>query len=125
MKLAGKILLSVLVVAIVLVAVQAFGMWMYGWALPWQMKIERQAVKQSQSFVNSQNDALQTFITTYGGLEIQRTQAKTAGDTDTATAITSQEKMILSQMCHQMANMNQDTISSYAKSFVASHGGCQ
>ncbi len=125
MKLVGQILLGLLIVAVLVTAVQAFGMATYGWVLPWQKSIERQAVKQSESFVNSQSDSMSTDMTQYAGLEVQLAQANTAGDTGTATAIKGQENMIISQMCIQLHGMAKNTINPAYTSFVASHGGCQ
>jgi hypothetical protein len=125
MKIVGQVLLWLLGFAVLSTAIYAFGMWQYSWALPWQMKIERQAVKQSESFVNSQNDALSNMITQYGGLEIQYAQAKNVGDTGTETAVTGQERMILNQMCLQINGMAKGTVAPNISSFVGQHGGCQ
>jgi len=125
MKVIGQVLLWLLGFAVLSTAIYAFGMWQYSWALPWQMKIERQAVKQSESFVNSQNDALSNMVTQYGGLEIQLAQANTAGDTGTATAVKGQERMIISQMCRAINGMAPGTVAYNNSSFIASHGGCQ
>jgi hypothetical protein len=125
MKLAGQIVLALVIVLLLTISLTAFGMWQYGWVLPWQYQIERNAVKQSQSFTNSNNLQLSNLITQYNGLEIQVVRANSAGDASSVDAYKSQERAIISQMCMEVSTMADGTVNSNITSFLSQHGGCQ
>ena len=113
----------VLILAIV-VGGTVFSLWLNGWALPWEAKIERTPVKQSESFTNSSNLAIQGMIDQYNGLEVEKAKAQAANDDGSVSAYNAQEQSMIAHICMQISTMNIDTVAPSNLAFVQTHGGC-
>lgn len=115
---AGTVLLIVLMLALIAGAT-VFGLWMNGWALPWQAHIERVTVKQSESFTNSSNLAIQGMIDQYNALEKDAVTTPANAQADQAL-----ELSLMNHICMQISTMNSDTVAPSNLAFVQAHGGC-
>lgn len=93
------------------------------WAYPAYLENQRKAVEQSDSFVDSNNMMLQTYINEYNTLDTKIAEAQ--GDETLISAYLSQQKSIINLMCTQISTMAQGTVNPNTNSFLASKGGCR
>lgn len=99
-------------------AVFAFNAGLY----PAWLGIQRNAVEQSKSYVDSANGSLTTYAQEYRALD---TKIAEAGDnSSTVGAYKAQQKAILNSMCQQIDSMRTNTVAPAALSFMTQHGGC-
>lgn len=115
----GVTTLYIILIVALIVGATVFGLWMNGWALPWQAHIERVTVKQSESFTNSSNLAIQGMIDNYNAL--QRDAVTTPANAQADQAL---ELSIMNHICMQISTMNADTVAPSNLAFVQAHGGC-
>lgn len=89
---------------------------------PTWLGIQRNAVEQSKSYVDSANGSLSTYTQEYRALDSKIAEA----DNNAALVGTykAQQKAILNSMCQQINSMRAGTVAPASSSFVAQHGGC-
>jgi len=116
----GEIMFWFIVLLVISSAVQAYGMWQYGWLLPWQKSVERQVVEQSKSFVDSNNNQLENYK-----LEYVRLDTKIFENPDSKSVYKAQQQAILERMCREISTMNKSTVNTSTLSWINSVGGCQ
>ncbi len=89
---------------------------------PLGLQVEREAVLQSQGYVDGNITGLETYKTEYVRLD---TKLVEAGDNKPLTsAYQAQQKAILEQMCSMVAKMKPATISVDITNFIQAKGGC-
>jgi len=92
-------------------------------AYPAYLSIQRESVEASKSFNDSRNDALLTYQSEYGRLEIKI--AESSDNKQVITVYRTQQTAILDSMCHMIATMNDGTVSPTINQFIATNGGCE
>jgi len=113
-KLFFALLAMLVIVSLVLTAVNGF-------ALPWQLGMQRNAVEQSRSFIDSRNTQAINKIERWFDLERQRMGA----DPDTAMAIEGQQQFLYENICALAQEQNRTTVLSQVRLFLAEHGNCR
>lgn len=89
------------------------------WLYPWYLASQRNAVKQSQSFVDSQNTNMINEIQEYHKLDVSA-----SNDPDSAPVYHAQQVAIQDSICREKANMSPETVSRDVLTFLSQHGGC-
>ncbi len=102
--------------------VEAYGMWQYGWLLPWQKAVERETVKQSASFVDSNNNQLENYKLEHARLDVKVIENKESKAV--SNVYKAQQRAILDRMCREISTMNKDTVNPSTLSWLNSKGGC-
>jgi len=110
------------VIAVVVLGILAFGtLFIQSKVYPWWLEIQRNAVEESKSFVDSRNDGLITMRQEYLRLE----EKAVAAPGEVVPAYRAQQKAILDDMCQIVETMQPDTVATSINQFLALHGGCK
>ncbi len=115
----GTIILWTIVALALLTGLTVYSLWLNGWALPWQAHIERVTVKQSESFTNSSNLAMQGMIDSYNATQKDAVTVPANAQADAAI-----EQSIMNHICMQISTMDTSTVAPSTLAFVQAHGGC-
>ncbi len=108
------------ILTIVLIAILSFGEFAINRALyPAWMGVQREAVQQSKSFVDSTN-------TTLGKLKLEhgRLAVKVLESPDSTGVYEAQQQQVIEQMCTIVATMGESTVDRSIISFINEEGGC-
>jgi hypothetical protein len=118
----GEVLFWCLI-ALVVTALITFGtMAIQGKTLPWWLSIQRQAVEQSKSFTDANNNMLSTYSMEYQALDTKIAEAK--GDQELISVYKAQQKAILRKMCQEVSTMSPGTVNPQTLQWMNSEGGC-
>lgn len=90
---------------------------------PLQLKVEREAVLQSQGYVDGSITGLENYKLEYMRLESKIAEA--GQNAAVTTAYQAQQKAILGSMCSITVKMNAETIPETIVHFLTEKGGCQ
>jgi len=116
----GGVVYAVFLVLLVVGLLSAGYVGITKYVYPWWLQVQRESVKESQSFTDSTNIAMSNFIREYRALD---TKIAEAGDnTELVKTYKAQQGAILTQMCKTRATMREvapDTLQ-----FLSQHGGC-
>lgn len=116
---AGLTILYIVLILALVAGATVFTLWVNGWALPWQAHIERVTVKQSESFTNSSNLAIQGMIDNYNALSKDAVTTPANAQADQALQLS-----LMNHICMQVSTMNADTVAPSNLAFIQTHGGC-
>ncbi len=89
---------------------------------PLQLKVEREAVLQSQGYVDGSITGLENYKLEYMRLESKIAEARQ--NTAVITAYQSQQKAILGSMCSITVKMKVETVPDTIARFMTEKGGC-
>lgn len=90
---------------------------------PWWLSVQRNAVEQSKSFVDANNNMLETYKLEYVRLDTKIAEAQ--GDEKLIAAYHSQQAAIINQMCTEISTMNRSTVNPNTIAWISSQGGCE
>lgn len=110
----------VLCVCVAIVVLAMFGL--NAGLYPRWLGVQRNAVEESKSYVDSANSSLTTYAQEYRALDSKIAEAD--NNADVVATYKAQQKAIMNSMCQQIASMKANTISPVSSAFVAEHGGC-
>jgi exoribonuclease II len=110
---------TLIIIVVLTVAITALNGTLY----PWWLSLQRNAVENSDSFVDSNNNMLQQYILEHSRLDTKIAEAK--GDETLIPAYKAQQKAIVERMCREIATMKRDTVNSNTITWVNSNGGCR
>jgi hypothetical protein len=112
------------VITIIVVAVLAFGgLFIQRVAYPWWLSIQREAVEESKSFTDANNNMLQAYVLEHSRLDTKIAEAQ--GETDLVVAYNAQQTAIVERMCRQISTMKRDTVNPNTIQWLNSNGGCK
>ena len=95
----------------------------YALTYPTSLAIQRNAVEQSKSFIDSHNVQLENHKLEYSRLEVDIAHA---GEDETSiAAYKAQQDAIIDMMCQLKSTMDVDTINPQTLTWLNSKGGCQ
>ncbi|MFN8490608.1 MAG: hypothetical protein U0350_23665 [Caldilineaceae bacterium] len=89
---------------------------------PLGLRVEREAVLQSQGYVDGNISGLETYKTEYARLDTKLVEA--GNNQPLTSAYQAQQKAILEQMCSMVAKMKPETIPVDITNFIKVKGGC-
>jgi uncharacterized protein with GYD domain len=112
-------LLALVAIIILTVGITALNGTLY----PWWLSIQRKSVEQSKSFVDSNNNMLESYILEYGRLDTKIAEAN--GNTAVVQAYEAQQKAIVTKMCLEISTMKQGTVNPNTLTWLNSKGGCR
>lgn len=110
-------LLTLLVVAILSFG----GLAIRRYTLPAWFGIQREAVQESKSFVDSTNSNLANLKTEYTRLQAKIAESEKG---ESIAAYEAQQDMVIDQMCIVVKTMNGNNVDYTINTFLAEHGGC-
>lgn len=112
------------VLTIVVLAIIIFGgLFIQRIAYPWWLSIQREAVEESKSFTDANNNMLQTYMLEYSRLDTKIVEAQ--GDIELVAAYNAQQIAILERMCRQISTMKIDTVNPNTLTWLNSKGVCK
>ena len=115
------------VVAVVGLAVVAWlvlgSLAIQGITYPAWLGIQRNAVENSKSFTDANNNMLATYILEYGRLDVKVAEA--GANTELKGVYQAQQKAIVNRMCTEISTMKVNTVNPQTKFWLNSKGGCQ
>jgi hypothetical protein len=112
-------LLTLVVITILTLGVTALNGSLY----PWWLSIQRKSVEESKSFVDGNNNMLETYMLEHSRLDTKIAEAQ--GDETLTSAYQSQQKAIVGKMCRQISTMKKSTVNPDTISWLNSNGGCR
>ena len=115
----GTSVIVVVVLAIIALGILAIN----GTIYPWWLSIQRQAVEQSKSFSDANNNMLQTYILEYSELDTKIAEAD--GNPALIPAYKAQQKAIVTKMCRQISTMSRNTVDPSTITWLNNKGGCK
>lgn len=104
----GGLLFWLIIVLIVIAIISAGAFYWNAYFYPKWLGVQRNAVENSKSYVDSTNSAMMTYIQQYEALP----------DSPQRTAV-------MNDLCQLYSTMKPDTVRPLIASFVAEHGGCR
>ena len=90
---------------------------------PLGLKAEREAVLQSQGYVDGSISGLETYKTEYARLEVKLAEA--GNNKPLIAAYQAQQKAMLESICHMVAKMQSETVPTDVTNFIKTEGGCK
>lgn len=98
-----------LIVIVVIVMIYSALFFLWAGTLPFGLSVQRNAVEESKSYIDSANSMMVTYMQDY-----------TRNETNPA-----QQQADLNAICEQISHMKRDTVSPMVSQFIASKGGCR
>lgn len=115
----GVAVICIVVIAIVAGSLFAAQAYLY----PSWLSVQRNAVKQSKSFTDANNNMLETYKLEYGRLDTKIAEAQ--ADEILVSAYRAQQNAIIEKMCREISTMKRETVNPSTLSWLNSQGGCQ
>jgi hypothetical protein len=116
-------LLGLVAIAILVAGIGAITMAANGTLYPWWLSIQRKSVEQSKSFVDSNNNMLETYKLEYVRLDTKIAEAN--GNDAVVKAYAAQQVAVREKMCKQISTMAQGTVNPNTLAWLNSNGGCR
>jgi hypothetical protein len=110
-------------VVIVLAIITLGSLFVQRVAYPWWLSIQRESVENSKSFVDANNNMLETYKLEFSRLDTKIAEAK--GDGKLIEAYEAQQKAILERMCKEISTMKIETVNPSTLTWLNSKGGCK
>lgn len=112
------------VITVVVIAVLALG----GLAVqrvvyPWWLSVQREAVEESKSFTDANNNMLQAYMLEYSRLDTKIAEAQ--GNVELVAAYNAQQSAIVERMCRQISTMKRDTVNPTTIQWLNGKGNCK
>ncbi len=110
------------ILSIVLIAILAFGGFAINRTLyPAWMGVQREAVQQSKSFVDSTGTTLANLKTEHGRLQVKIAETEKP---EAVAVYKAQQQQVVEQMCTIVATMDKSTVDRSIINFINEEGGC-
>ena len=107
---------------LVVVAVLSFGTFGINKVLyPAQIAVQRDAVQESKSFVDSTNTTLGKLKMEHGRLQVKIAESD---NPEVDATYKAQQNQVIEQMCTIMGTMDKATVDRSIASFISEEGGC-
>lgn len=109
---------------IVAIALLGFGIYsIQHWLYPAWLDYQRDSVENSKSFVDANNNMLETYKLEYVRLDTKIEEAK--DDQSSIKIYKAQQKAILEKMCKQISTMKKNTVNSDTQYWLGQKGACK